>query len=412
MKILFVSEHYKHNVQGGGEINLALLCEALAEQGHEVHVLTSFEGTRRIEKMNGVIVYCTVTTGAVDTLLGNLKRSLTFPHSLINEVRQLLQKHAFDVIHLVGSGLQIAPSLKKVTSTPLVATVESFLALCPKGDFLCGDRVDISRWSFLKFAVCLVKSNEIGKLKNKWYIRYNPIFWAFVYRRYIKMRNGLFAVRPIAISRFVQTLLKKFYGIQSRIVPNFVDVDAFRHVKQDVKRIDHKQVVLYLGSLTKYKGAAVLLRALIGLDCTTKIYGDGVLKAQLTEFIEQHHIDAAIYDPVPYTDIPKVYSNSEIVVFPSLWPEPFGRIAIEAMAAGKPVIGSDIGGISETLRDAGVLVKPGDVAQLHSALRKLLEDENLRKRISMKAKKCALVYSKEKVLNQLLGVYNSILQQC
>jgi len=406
MNILFVSEHYKHNVQGGGEINLALLCEALAEQGHGVHVLTS--GKKCIEKINGVTVYCTVKTGAVDTVFGNIQRSVVFPRSLLNAIHELLQKQPFDVIHFVGSTLQAAPSVRKLTSTPLVATVESFLALCPKGDFLCGESVDVSKWSFLKFILCLLQSQEIGKLNNKWHLRYNPLFLVSAYRRFITMKKGLFSVHPIAISQFVQGLLEQFYGIQSTVVPNFIDVDSFQRVKPTL-RTEHKPVVLYLGSLTKYKGALVLLQAVVGLDCITRIYGDGPLKPQLLDFIKEHHLDAAIYSPVPYSGIPQIYADSDIVVFPSLWPEPFGRIAIEAMAAGKPVIGSDIGGISETLKDAGVLVEPGDVDELRSALKKLLEDKNLRTKISMKAKKRALLYSKEKVLKQLVDVYHRML---
>ena len=402
MKILFVSEHYKHNVQGGGEINLTSLCEALAER-HDVHVLTSFGKKKSVEVMDGVTVYCTVKTGSVDTLLGNVQRSLFFPRSVVRELKLLLSKQNYDVIHLIGSTLQIAPLIKKISTTPLVATVESYLALCPKGDFICGDTVDISRWSFFHFALCVLKSPEIGKMVNKWYLRFNPVFWVVSYLRYIKMRKGLFAVHPLAVSSFIQVLLKKFYGVESTVVPNFVDVPLFRRAG----KANNKPVVLYLGSLTRYKGVEVLLRAAKG--CVVKIYGAGVLKMQLLEYITKNHIDATIYDPVPYAEIPSVYAGADIVVFPSLWPEPFGRIAIEAMAAVKTVIGSDIGGISETLKDVGVLVKPGDVGQLRVALQRLLKDEELREKMSVAGRKRAMIYSKEKVVNELVGVYEGVI---
>ena len=93
------------------------------------------------------------------------------------------------------------------------------------------------------------------------------------------------------------------------------------------------------------------------------------MKEELQGMIDRFCLDAEIHPPVPYEKVPCLYAGSDIVVFPSIWPEPFGRIAIEAIAAGKPVIGSAIGGIKETIAaSSGILVAPGNVEELRKAI--------------------------------------------
>ena len=76
-------------------------------------------------------------------------------------------------------------------------------------------------------------------------------------------------------------------------------------------------------------------------------------------------------------DVARCYADATVVAVPSLWPEPFGRIAIEAQAAGKMVIGSDIGGIKETMADGGFLVAPGNIIALQQQLNSQLDHQPL-----------------------------------
>ena len=71
----------------------------------------------------------------------------------------------------------------------------------------------------------------------------------------------------------------------------------------------------------------------------------------LKKIIKKNKLDARIHQPVPHNRVPEIYANSDIIVFPSIWPEPFGRITIEAGAARKPVVGSKVGAIAETITD-------------------------------------------------------------
>jgi len=123
--------------------------------------------------------------------------------------------------------------------------------------------------------------------------------------------------------------------------------------------------------------------------------------------IQNENLPATIFAPVSYNQIPSLYAQADIIVFPSLWPEPFGRIAIEAMAAGKPVIGSAIGGIKEIIiPGTGMVVEPGKVEHLREAIKILQYDQKLRIEMGKKGRKIVEdLYSQEKVVEKLIKVY-------
>ena len=257
--------------------------------------------------------------------------------------------------------------------------------------------------SFIDFFMAQRKSSEIGKMKNKWYLKYNPLFLTYVYRRYRKLNNSLKSTRLIAISKHMQTLLQK-HRLQSTVIPNALDVSSFKKEK----RKSGKLRVLYLGSLTQFKGPHILLKAINGLNCHCDLYGEGNLRSRLQRIIEKDGLDATIHNNVSYEKVPSLYAQADIVVFPSIWPEPFGRIAIEGMAAGKPVIGSRIGGIAETIEEGtGILVDPGKVRDLNDALEILAHDKNLRIEMGKKGKKVvSKKYTENKVITKLIEFYN------
>jgi len=401
MKILFISEHYKHNIQGGGEINLFSLCEELVRQGNAVSVLTSRNGLNEKQKVteNGVTVYQYLSTGNVGTLSGNVKR-LFLSRQIAKEL-QGIPKH--DVIHLIGSTLGAAKKIRSQTKQTPYTTVESYIALCPKGDFISGKKVSIKPWSFLELIQSIINSKEIGKMPNKWYIRYNPISWIAMYCRYKNLLDSLNYTRIFAVSEFVKNVLQEF-GFKSIVVPNFVDIAQFKTTKTSEKK---EVVVLYMGSLNEYKGPQVLLEAAKGLNCKLQFYGNGPLKNSLQKKINKYKINAEIHAPVDYKKVPEIYQKADIVVFPSLWPEPFGRIAIEAMASRKAVIGSNIGGIKETIKDCGICVTPGNVSELNNSLNLLIENKKKREEFARKGYTRAKIYAKEVVVKKLVEIYKN-----
>lgn len=413
MHILFISEYYTPKIMGGGEINLQLLAQALAKKSITVSVLTShFSDLPTQEKINNVMVYRRLKTGASpNNFFSNIKRSTLFPRSLKKEIFLLVKEIKPEVIHLIGQSLIVVKSIKQL-NIPLFATIESYPSLCPKGDRLYHGREECKHiCSVQKFIPCQHSSKEIGKMKNKFYLKYNPLFLLYTYWHYKELRNSLKYCFPIAISSYVRELLT-IHNYASHILPNILPKHSFLKVEKKEEKTKEKLIILFLGSLIESKGPHILLQAIKGIDCRCELYGEGIMKGKLQLIIQNEKLDAQIHPPVPYNKIADIYTEADVVVFPSLWPEPFGRIAIESAAAGKPIIASNIGGIRETVSaESGILVPSGDVQALHDAIVKILIGEH-RPRIDHNTKQEILKqYSEETVTNQLLQIYTKSLSQ-
>jgi glycosyltransferase involved in cell wall biosynthesis len=108
--------------------------------------------------------------------------------------------------------------------------------------------------------------------------------------------------------------------------------------------------------------------------------------------------------------MPAVYNASDAVVVPSVCREAFGLVALEALAAGRPVIASSTGGLVEIVNEHnGILVPPGDEAGLEAAMRALSGDLALRRRLGRAARQHAQQFSWGGAAGQLDAIYQDIL---
>ncbi len=392
---------------GGGEINLEVLATALTKRGVEVSVLTSyFPGLEETEMKKGLTILRNLKTGInPSSFIENIKRSLFFSQSVVREVKKILNKQKIDAIHFIGTSIIAANALKKLR-VPLFATIESYPTLCPKGDRIFhGNKECKIKCSFTNFLSCQASSRDIGKMKNEWYLKYNFPALSYIYHYYGRLHKSLSYCSLIAISEYVQRLLKQ-QGKDSIVIPNALPINKF---KVDKEKKSKYPKIIYFGSLIRSKGPQVLLEAIEGLNVKCELYGDGVLQKELEQKIQQRKLSAKIFAPVPYDEIPSLYAQADIVVFPSTWPEPFGRIAIEAMAAGKPIVGSAIGGIKETItKETGILVDPGNSQQLREAIMMLIHNPSLRKTMKKAGREIAEeTYTEDKVVERLIAVYKT-----
>ncbi len=452
MHILFISEYYPPKIMGGGEINLQTIAHALAKENHTISILTAkFPHLPTHETLNNVHIYRTLKTGTTpNSLIQNLKRRIFFPPSIIKQTISLIRKlqktnqPPIDIIHFIGPSIIAAKQLKrtlnnlyihqysksfleefdkcyrvnqtplkthpKTKNIPLFATIESYPALCPKGDrFYKSKHACPHICTLQKFLICQQQSTEIGKIQNHWYLKYNPLFLFSIYHYYKQLNSSLQHCHLIAISAYVQTLLTQQQH-QSIIIPNALDIKPFQNAaKQLTQKSDNiinnkkKPTLLYLGSLTAFKGPQIILQAIKNLNVHLDLYSDGSLKSELQTYITQHHIDATIHPPVAYTQIPQLYQHADIILFPSLWPEPFGRIPIEAHAAGKIVIASNSGAIPETISPNDFLVPPGDPQTLHNTIQKIIE-EKIKKKSKPNTENLTQ-YQEKNIAHRLINAY-------
>jgi glycosyltransferase involved in cell wall biosynthesis len=144
--------------------------------------------------------------------------------------------------------------------------------------------------------------------------------------------------------------------------------------------------VLFLGRLVPNKGCDILIRSMVSIpSARLEIVGDGPERARLEKIVAS----LGMGDRVAFLgwrspgEVRERLSEARVLAVPALWPEPFGLVALEAYAAGRPVVASSIGGLLDTVLDGktGLLVPPGEPGRLSVALQRLLADRNLAERM-------------------------------
>lgn len=138
--------------------------------------------------------------------------------------------------------------------------------------------------------------------------------------------------------------------------------------------------LLFVGQMIRGKGLDVLLEAVAGLHGTWRLdaAGEGVAKSKLRAQAARLGLNDRVefFGHLRPHELEALYRRAQVVVFPSMWPEPFGLVGIEAMRVGRPVVAFDVGGVSDWLVNGenGLLVPWGDRAALTAALRRLIDD--------------------------------------
>jgi glycosyltransferase involved in cell wall biosynthesis len=162
---------------------------------------------------------------------------------------------------------------------------------------------------------------------------------------------------------------------------------------------DDSVVFALVGRLNAWKGQGLALQAFERL-CADSRYADARLWMVGSAFAGQEHFEQGLRERIeasevrdavrlePFRpDVEAVWEAADVVLVPSTQPEPFGRVAIEAMAFGRPVIAASHGGLLDIITDgdSGVLVPPGDTAALTTAMARLAASPELRERLGAQA---------------------------
>ncbi len=171
-------------------------------------------------------------------------------------------------------------------------------------------------------------------------------------------------------------------GLERRAI-----VPLFSTLPPSPQRPPKPRRVLYAGRLVQPKGVDVLVRAAARVDCELVVCGDGRELEPLRRRASSLGIDSRVTFTgwLAEDELAEQIADAAVVAIPSLWPEPFGLVGIEAFAAGRPVVASDTGGVRDWLTEGidGLAVPPGDVAALAGALERLLGDGALCERMGV-----------------------------
>lgn len=195
-------------------------------------------------------------------------------------------------------------------------------------------------------------------------------------------------------------LRSKGFDKPIKLVPYGMDVPAFEG--DDNAQVRNKLglggfVVGYVGRLLACKGLATLVEALSQMDNASHllVVGDGPYREELLRSV--HNTDLGkrftCTGMLPPEEIPLVMKACDVIVLPSRtthhWKEQFGRVLVEGMASGIPVVGSDSGAIPWVISDAGLIFKEGDARDLATKLSLLRDDVMLRQQLAARGRQRA-----------------------
>jgi len=229
--------------------------------------------------------------------------------------------------------------------------------------------------------------------------------------------------KVVAISNAVKDYLIRWHRVKPdriEVIYNGVDVKRFditlNHIdyKTQLGLDPDKAIVCTIARLVPVKGLETLIEAAAEVLKDVKeaqflIVGDGLLKKQLESRVSQLNIDGAFVFTGFRNDIPEILSIVDVFVMPSL-SEGLGNAILEAMAAGKPVVASNVGGISEAVlhNKTGFLVPPRDSYSLAEAIIRLLQSKQTRLRMGNEGKRHVMLnFNMKKMVSEYENFYDT-----
>lgn len=208
----------------------------------------------------------------------------------------------------------------------------------------------------------------------------------------------------LPVSSTVEELCRIGEDEASRVIPNFIG-ELPSPVGDDPRlaALPEEPFILFFGDATEDKGAWRLADAYGRLENPPPLVLVG--RCFIPELRERPGIH--VTGAWPHRLAIEALRRSLFTVAPSLWPEPFGIVALEAAAAGKPVVASDIGGLRDIVADGetGLLVTPDDRDALAGAMRRLIDDGELRGRFGEAARARAESFSAAAIVPRFEQAY-------
>jgi glycosyltransferase involved in cell wall biosynthesis len=244
--------------------------------------------------------------------------------------------------------------------------------------------------------------------------------------------NRCGSLRPTALTRNFKTV-----RTERRTLPNIRSIAISEFAKQQMIRAgypaDRIEVLLnpapaatdytappengpprfvFLGRMIPHKGVDWLLRSISHLraDATFDLAGTGNQEAEYRVLAKQLGLEQRVtfHGWLAPDAAQQLVKNARALIFPSIWHEPGGLVALEAMANGRAVIASQVGGLTEIFADqqSGLLVPPGDAPALAAAIDRLAADHDLARRLGQTGRQRALDHhSLESHVQSLLALY-------
>lgn len=374
MKIAMVSP-YDFAWPGGVNSHVVQLSAELRSRGHDIFVIAPHSPSKSPAVVDLHDRQFIPMGRSVPLSAGGSTARVTFDWWLYPKVRALMGREGFDIVHLHEPLAPLLPLM--VLQHSRSVNVGTFHAYSDRRHLYRMCRRAVGRWQ--------------------------------------RRLHGRIAVSPAARA-FVSP---HFPGYSYQVIPNGIDFERFAHAEafRDLK--DGKTNILFVGRKDERKGLRYLLQAFSTLrrtrdDTRLIIVGPGEPDrecATLLSVINAEYPDSvSVTGAVSDEDLPRYYASADVFCSPATGGESFGIVLVEAMAAGVPVVASDIDGYRDVVSHEanGLLVGPRDPTAIVNAVARVLDNPDLSARLTSAGRDAATRFRWEQVASRVEDYY----QQC
>lgn len=364
---------YDYPYPGGVTEHISYLGHHLRNMGHDVTIIAP-SSTPEDELDDHVV---RIGSFIVPVPFSGSVARLSLSPRMYLQVRSLLNDEQFDIIHIHEPTVPtLAPAILRYSRSVNVGTFHAYRET--------GTGLEVSR----------------------------PLF------RYLQRLHG-----RICVSEANRTYVQRYFSGEYRVIPNGIEVSRFAdETISPIEKFDDDYLnVLFVGRLEERKGFRYLLRAFRQVK---KDVGNARLlvvgayekedKVSYLEYVRHYHLhDVKFIGYVPSDELPRWYHTADVFCAPSTGYESFGIVLLEAMAAGVPIVASNIAGYRSVLQHGvqGELVPPADPEMLASTLTRLLRDPERRQTYADAGRETAPRYAWKRVSERVLSYYHELLEQ-
>lgn len=396
-------------VLGGVEQHVRTLSTALQQRGHEISVATLGQPDLLVQEVvDGVRVHrLSSTTQKIPALYRHAHRPWAPPcpdPHVMSALRRVISEERPDVVHghdwIARSYAPLAP----FGDAAFVSSLHYYTITCARKDLMRLGETPCEGPGLRKCLEC--GGEHYGRAKGTVTVLGNFA--------------GAVADRRV-VDRFIAVSLATADGngldgqrVPYDVIPNFVPDTAGEDVELDadtaalLRQLPDDPFLLFVGDLRRLKGIDVLLDAYGRLVDAPPLVCIGKVWPETPEDLPPN---VRVLKNWPNKAVLAAWRRSLLGVVPSIWPEPFGIVAIEAMACGRPVVASRTGGLPDVVVDgeSGILVPPGDAEALATALQRLIDDRPLLERMGTAARRHAETFRVAAVVPRIERAYDQAL---
>jgi phosphatidylinositol alpha-mannosyltransferase len=360
---------YVYPIPGGVNEHVRYLYENLRLRGHDVRILTSSHGLQRSSEGDIIRIgkgFSMPSNGSVGTI--------TLSPRYVSQVNEVLRREQFDLLHFHEPFVPfLSPIVLHQSSSVNVATFHAYGGFSP--------------------------AYELGKRAMQ---------------GYAGRLHGRIAVSAAA-SHFVD----RFFPGDYKVIPNGVDVGRFRRAVPIARWQDGTPNVLFVGRLEDRKGLPHLLKAFRlmrkgGIECRLLVVGSGPQEREDRRYVMTRGLqNVEFLGRVSDDEKAQLFRTADVFVSPATGRESFGIVLLEAMAAGVPIVCSDIHGYKGVVQRGrqGILTPPHDAKALAAAIGELMANPAMRAEMGASGQQRAEQFSWERVTAKVEEYYSFVIRR-